>query len=275
MAQPVSPGPIPTQPQPRGPPFHPTLVQGFGCNNNNGLLQLWLVPRAEPDIHYSCRAYRDAACCSADRSKEMVARELLTKRLEAKCWAPYTAMKCAIECDPEAANWQWVSDTEPVLCRRALLAPGACAVLLLTVSHHTARRRFCEDYYSACPDFYDGDNQGYANVSAYCDATAAETSCLRVPLPPPSHPPSPPPSPRAPPAPPELPPPARQRDWFGTRRPGGWNPREKQRGAFRCSRVGAPYIGTDVPDWIVAAVCLLGLLAVCAALCAALSSSSL
>ena len=114
----------------------------------------------------------------------MVTQQLEPLGLSSTCWPLQRDMECAIACDPDAINWNYLSWQQPMLCMP-----------------------FCLRYFDACLANGALGNYGtFPNASVWCADHGAETNCLSVPAPPPPSPPPPPPEPSPPPAPPRPPP---------------------------------------------------------------------
>ena len=170
-SRPPAPPQIPPRPNYIAPPQLPAPSETQLCNDPQ---QKLLVAKPQPGLHFLCEGFKELACCPAQRTYAL-AQELLAVSLRPTCWAPHTAQKCAIECDPEAITWDWFDfeGGDPYLCRAT-----------------------CERYYVDClaeaPHTADQPYGFYANMSDYCDERSRDTNCLHVPLSPPSPPPSPP-----------------------------------------------------------------------------------
>ena len=165
---PPAPPQKPPPPSYAAPPQLPAPPETQLCNAPQQKLH---VATPQPGLHFICREFKELACCPDWRTKAL-AQELLEVSLRPTCWAPHTAQKCAIECDPEAITWDWIDfeGGDPYLCRET-----------------------CERYYVDClaeaPHTADQPYGFYANMSEYCDAKSRDTNCLHVPLSPPSPPP--------------------------------------------------------------------------------------
>ena len=181
-APPVPPPATPPLP-PRDPPHPPPPTLPQRCAGSQTLF----YPLPQPELHFVCSSFAGEACCSAAAAADMIENDIVPRGLEPLCWAPFAAYKCAIACDPDAANWDWIDfmGGTPFMCTD-----------------------FCMTYYASClAEGLDRPYAGYANATHYCNERGADTNCLSVPASPPLLPPRPPPSPGPPPGSPFQPPP--------------------------------------------------------------------
>ena len=181
----VPPVPPPASPPlpPRDPPHPPPPTLPQRCAGS----QTMFYPMPQPELHFVCRRFAGEACCSAAAAADMIENDIVPRGLEPMCWAPFAAYKCAIACDPDAANWDWIDfmGGTPIMCTD-----------------------FCMTYYASClAEGLDRPYGIYANATYYCNDRGADTNCLSVPASPPLVPPNPPPSPEPPPGSPHAPPP--------------------------------------------------------------------
>ncbi len=85
------------------------------CSSRQALAGL--SPAPVSGLHMACAHWNTKlACCSIESVNTLVQTRLNTLALSPTCWPEHVGKECAVACDPDGANWDYIGPGTPKLC---------------------------------------------------------------------------------------------------------------------------------------------------------------